>query len=126
MENIKEGPHGEYCGCDQNGVYVGMGCPNPNCPLEVKSQTAVDWLFMMLHTLGTSSDVNNKKMLQRAKEMEKERMVKFAEFVSLAYPSKNRNFKGEMLHARSKYDPSERTIDLLEIFYKRYYGNQTT
>ena len=45
-------------------------------------------------------------------------MVKFAEFVA-TYLDKNRNVNGEMLHAKSKYDGAERTIDLLKQFKKK-------
>lgn len=41
METKKHGPHGEYCGCDPDGVYIGMGCPNPNRPLEITKHTAM-------------------------------------------------------------------------------------
>ena len=44
-----------------------------------------------------------------------EDMIKFAEFVS-KYPDKNINLHGEMLHAKSKYDEAERTIDLLKLY----------
>ena len=54
-------------------------------------------------------------IIKNAKEMEKERMCSFAEFVA-TYPDKNKNYLGEMLHAKSKYDGAERTVDLLEIF----------
>jgi len=47
-----------------------------------------------------------------------EDMIRFAEFVA-THPDKNRNVYGEMLHAKSKYDGSERTIDLLEQFKKK-------
>lgn len=47
-----------------------------------------------------------------------EDMIEFAEFVA-TYPDKNRNHKGEILHAKSKYDGAERTIDLLEQFKKK-------
>ena len=47
-----------------------------------------------------------------------EDMIAFAEFVA-EHPDKNRNHKGEMLHAKSKYDGAERTIDLLEDFKKK-------
>jgi len=43
-------------------------------------------------------------------------MIKFAEFVA-TYPDKNRNYLNEMLHAKSKYDGAERTIDLLEQYH---------
>ena len=48
----------------------------------------------------------------------KEDMIAFAEFVA-TYTDKNRNVNGEMLHAKSKYDGAERTIDLLEQFKKK-------
>ena len=44
-----------------------------------------------------------------------EDMIRFAEFVA-TYPDKNKNVHGQMLHAKSKYDGAERTIDLLEQF----------
>jgi hypothetical protein len=47
--------------------------------------------------------------------MEEEQMCSFAEFVA-TYSDKNKNVNGEMLHAKSKYDGAERTIDLLETF----------
>jgi len=46
----------------------------------------------------------------------KEEMIAFAEFVA-KYPDKNRNVNNEMLHAKSKYDGAERTVDLLDEFY---------
>ena len=44
-------------------------------------------------------------------------MCAFAEFVA-TYPDKNININGEMLHAKSKYDGAERTIDLLKEYYE--------
>jgi hypothetical protein len=84
----------------------------------MKSVTAVNWL---IHKLITENEVSlkgeNYKLFELAKEMEKEQMVKFAEFVA-TYPDKNRNVYGQILHAKSKYDGAERTIDLLEEYYK--------
>jgi len=48
-----------------------------------------------------------------------EDMIKFAEFVA-SYPDKNRNYLNQMLHAKSKYDGSERTIDLFGIWFKQF------
>ena len=47
-----------------------------------------------------------------------EDMIKFAEFIA-TYPDKNKNVNGEMLHAKSKYDNAERTIDLLQIWFEQ-------
>jgi len=54
-------------------------------------------------------------VFEEAKEMHKKEMCEFAEFVA-TYIDKNKNVYGDMLHAKSKYDGAERTIDLLEIF----------
>ena len=54
---------------------------------------------------------------QQERMYSEEDMVKFAEFVA-TYPDKNRNANGEMLHAKSKYDGAERTIDLLKQYKK--------
>ena len=88
-------------------------------------QTAVEWLFEQLcsEKLSWNKDSNGKiffdkitsDILQQAKAMETEQMCSFAEFVA-TYPDKNKNYLGEMLHAKSKYDGAERTVDLLEIF----------
>jgi hypothetical protein len=48
-----------------------------------------------------------------------EDMINFAEFVA-TYTDKNRNVNGEMLHAKSKYDGAERTIDLLEKWFEQF------
>lgn len=75
-------------------------------------QTAVEWLEIQLFK---KQGKFNKSDIDQAKAMEKEQMCSFAEFVA-TYPDKNININGEMLHAKSKYDGAERTIDLLEIF----------
>jgi hypothetical protein len=48
-----------------------------------------------------------------------EDMIDFAEYVA-SYSDKNRNIHNQMLHAKSKYDGAERTIDLLEIWLKEF------
>ena len=48
-----------------------------------------------------------------------EDMINFAEFVA-KYPDKNKNVNGEMLHAKSKYDGAERTIDLLQEWIEQF------
>ena len=52
---------------------------------------------------------------QQERMYSEEDMIRFAEFVA-THPDKNTNVYGQMLHAKSKYDGSERTIDLLEQF----------
>ena len=73
-------------------------------------QTAVEWLVEQLHNGKELSTI-----IHKAKAMEKQQMCSFAEFVA-TYPDKNKNYLGEMLHAKSKYDGAERTVDLLETF----------
>ena len=80
-------------------------------------QTAVEWfakeLYEKFEMRGDGKLFD--QIIEQAKAMQNEQMVKFAEFVT-SYPDKNRNVNGEILHAKSKYDGSERTIDLLEMF----------
>jgi hypothetical protein len=80
-------------------------------------QTAVEWLIHILK--GQQDKPFNLEewmiAMEHAKTMEKEQMCAFAEFVA-TYPDKNININGEMLHAKSKYDGAERTVDLLETF----------
>ena len=52
-----------------------------------------------------------------------EDMIFFAEFVA-TYSDKNKNVHGQMLHAKSKYDGAERTIDLFKIWYKQHKKKQ--
>ena len=82
----------------------------------MKKQTAVEWLFEKLPTID-KYDPYYADIFQQAKAMEKKYMLEFAEFVA-TYPDKNKNADGEMLHAKSKYDGAERTIDLLKEYYK--------
>ena len=80
--------------------------------------SAVDWLVEKLKSQGLLiGEIDNLVAVKQAKEMEKEQMCGFAEFVA-TYSDKNQNYLGDMLHAKSKYDGAERTIDLLEQYYK--------
>ena len=80
-------------------------------------QTAVEWLEDELHAfIHPEHGKDFLPILKQAKEMEKEQMCGFAEFVA-TYSDKNKNYLGDMLHAKSKYDGAERTIDLLEKYY---------
>jgi len=89
--------------------------------------TSIEWLenelkksihyYRLVEDIESKSTIVQSNIFEQAKEMLDKEMCKFAEFVSI-YSNKNRNVNGEMLHAKSKYDESERTIDLLEIFRK--------
>ena len=85
----------------------------------MKKQTAVEWLEMEIVELEINYEIPNRlyEFLEIAKQMEKEQIIDFAEFVE-TYPDKNKNADGDMLHAKSKYDGAERTIDLLKEYYK--------
>ena len=61
--------------------------------------------------------INGAKWMKERMYSEED-MISFAEFVA-TYLDKNRNVNGEMLHAKSKYDGAERTIDLLKQFKKK-------
>ena len=85
-------------------------------------QTAIGWLIEKTTESGhlwlTDKPYSMDELsliIEKAKEIEKQQLIEFAEFVA-TYPDKNRNVNGDMLHAKSKYDGAERTIDLLETF----------
>jgi uncharacterized protein YfaT (DUF1175 family) len=65
------------------------------------------------------------RQIDMAKRRQAERMyseediIGFAEFIA-KYPDKNRNHSGQMLHAKSKYDGAERTIDLLQVWFEKF------
>jgi len=86
-------------------------------------QTAIEWLVDQMFKQGYFDGnkpltfTNLDHLQQEAKEMEKQQMCEFAEYVA-TYPDKNRNVYAEMLHAKTKYDGADRTIDLLETFKK--------
>jgi len=63
------------------------------------------------------SAINFGAKWQQERMYSEEDMIEFAEFVA-TYPDKNKNINGQILHAKSKYDGSERTVDLLEQFKK--------
>ena len=98
---------------------------------NMAQQTAVEWLIEQIEsckiTMYNDRDrkklisLTNENLIEQAKQMEKEQMVEFAEFVAF-YPDKNKNYEGEMLHAKSKYDEAERTINLLEQYYNETYS----
>lgn len=89
-------------------------------------ETAVEWLenqiknskyfYKLMEDINSRSTIAQPNIFEQAKEMEKEKIIEFAEFVA-TYHDKNKNVNGEMLHAKSKYDGAERTVDLL-LTYK--------
>jgi len=56
---------------------------------------------------------------QAERRYNEEDMISFAEFVA-TYTDKNKNVHGQMLHAKSKYDGAERTIDLFKIWFEQH------
>lgn len=61
--------------------------------------------------------LENEYIQEKGFKFNEQDMIDFAEYVA-SYPDKNRNIHNQMLHAKSKYDGAERTIDLLEIWLK--------
>jgi len=89
--------------------------------LEPKQET-IEEAAKRIYGSDASKDVEYYAFLNGAKWQQErmyseEDMIRFAEFVA-THPDKNRNVYGQMLHSKSKYDGSERTIDLLELFKK--------
>ena len=82
---------------------------------QTAMQMAIDHYKKLSEQGSNQAYVVAKFLEENFLAMEKEQMCSFAEFVA-TYPDKNININGEMLHAKSKYDGAERTLDLLEIF----------
>lgn len=94
--------------------------------LIMAQQTAVDWLEEQIKVACKVNDMFSpipQSTIEQAKQIEKKHMIDFAEFVA-THPDKNKNYLGEMLHAKSKYDGAERTVDLLEQYYNETFKNQ--
>ena len=53
-----------------------------------------------------------------AAEITEKIAVEFAEWLT-KYPDKNKNYKGEILHAKSKYDGAHTTKELFQEFLKQ-------
>jgi Spy/CpxP family protein refolding chaperone len=51
--------------------------------METK-QTAVDYLYMLMHQIGSANDENNLKIYNKAKQMEKEQIEKAFEHSMVA------------------------------------------
>jgi hypothetical protein len=64
---------------------------------------------------GHLSDEKTEVDVNIAERISEEFAIGFAEFCS-KYRDKNRNIYGEMLHAKSKYDDTYTTKELLEIY----------
>jgi hypothetical protein len=93
---------------------------------EEDTREAVNWKAVYEESLnmqkcsnaGFLSKINELKEQIKTMYSEKD-MIAFAEFIT-KYPDKNKNVNGEMLHAKSKYDSSERTIDLLQEWFEQF------
>jgi hypothetical protein len=93
---------------------------------EEDTRETVNWKAVYEESLSMqrTSNAGYKSKINELKEKIKtmcsdEDMIAFAEFIA-KYPDKNKNVNGEMLHAKSKYDSSERTIDLLQEWIEQF------
>ena len=84
---------------------------------QTAMQMAIDHYKKLSEQGSNQAYVVAKFLEENFLAMEKEQMINFAEFVA-TYPDKNININGEMLHAKSKYDGAERTVDLLKEYYE--------
>jgi len=63
--------------------------------------------------------LENEYIQEKGLKFNEQDMIDFAEYVA-SYPDKNRNIHNQILHANSKYDGAEKTIDLLEVWLKEF------
>jgi hypothetical protein len=112
---------GESCTLNNNCIY-------PNCMKKETLEEAAERIAMTKDWDFESSEGNGYydyvegftegAKWQAERMYSEEDMIRFAEFIA-TYLDKNKNVYGQMLHAKSKYDGAERTIDLLEQFKKK-------
>ncbi len=86
-------------------------------------QTAAEWLIEQVKSPEWQEMYTWHKecVFDEIKAIEQKQMIEFAEFVA-TYSDKNKNAYKEMLHAKSKYDGTETTTDLLEQYYNETYN----
>jgi hypothetical protein len=106
------------------GLTEELFCEKCKPKQETLEEVAENYSRITLNKNGLMSDKQINGFIAGAKwQAEKmyseEDMIGFAEFIA-RYPDKNRNYTGQMLHAKSKYDGAERTIDLLQVWFEQY------
>jgi len=88
--------------------------------IEIMRRFNKEQLTYMAAAIAIATEVEQYANFKVAERMySEEDMIFFAEFVA-TYSDKNKNVHGQMLHAKSKYDGAERTIDLFKIWYKQF------
>jgi len=102
----------------RNGYKKVIATNNPNIDISkvvdnVKMLATQQWGDV--HRTGILGFKIGYNKSQETYSFSEEDMIEFAEFVA-KYSDKNKNYKGEMLYAQSKYDGAERTIDLLQLW----------
>jgi hypothetical protein len=106
------------------GLTEELFCEKCKPKQETLEEVAENYSRITLNKNGLMSDKQINGFIAGAKwQAEKmyseEDMIGFAEFIA-RYPDKNRNYTGQMLHAKSKYDGAERTIDLLQVWFEQF------
>jgi hypothetical protein len=88
--------------------------------MKTAMQELIDWATSLQYNQQQCIDwITIKNKAEQLLEKEEEDMIEFAEWIA-KYPDKNKNVNREMLHAKSKYDSSERTIDLLQEWFEQF------
>ena len=81
--------------------------------IDDRSHSADSHIHVTCKVNNNIIEINDSRIFDEIKAMEQKQMIEFAEFVA-TYSDKNKNAYKEMLHAKSKYDGAETTINLLE------------
>jgi hypothetical protein len=106
------------------GLTEELFCEKCKPKQETLEEVAENYSRITLNKNGLMSDKQVNGFIAGAKwqaerSYSEEDMIGFAEFIA-RYPDKNRNYTGQMLHAKSKYDGAERTIDLLQVWFEQF------
>ena len=92
--------------------------------MTLKEKDLVNTFYYSLPNNGSQEGINSTTRryaeAQQCALIAEEFAIGFAEWCT-RYHDKNRNVNGEMLHAKSKYDETYLTKELLEIYKKEKY-----
>jgi hypothetical protein len=106
------------------GLTEELFCEKCKPKQETLEEVAENYSRITLNKNGLMSDKQVNGFIaganwQAERMYSEEDMIGFAEFIA-RYPDKNRNYTDQMLHAKSKYDGAERTIDLLQVWFEQF------
>jgi hypothetical protein len=85
---------------------------------KIEQELLVEINNAMDFTIESEPEINDKDAAKYCYSLLEKHCIGFGEFLG-KYPDKNRNYKGEVLHAKSKYDGAETTEQLFKLYIEK-------